>query len=34
MSTRPRIELRFWQAAGDLLKLAALGDRWWDLVQG
>jgi len=30
---RTRIQLRFWQAAGDLLALAALGDTWWDQVQ-
>lgn len=30
---RERIVLRFWQAAGDLLKLAAAGDLWWDQVQ-
>lgn len=30
---RPRIQLKFWQAAGDLLRLAELGDVWWDQVQ-
>lgn len=31
--TRPRITLKFWEGAGDLLKLAGVFDAWWDKVQ-
>lgn len=31
--TRPRINLRFWQGAGDLLRLATAADIWWDRIQ-
>jgi hypothetical protein len=31
---RPRIVLRFWEGAGELLKIAKIHDKWWDSVKG
>lgn len=31
---RPPVDLRFWESAGQMGKIAEIGDKWWDKVQG